>query len=195
MKKLLTLLSTITFLAAGKSFSQHTFPVNGINDERHLHYAFRNAKIFIDYKTSVDSATLLIRDGKIIDVGKNIKIPAGTVVYDLQGKYIYPSFIDLISDYGISAEKKQEERESRRRGPQFESNTKGAYGWNQAIRPETDAVTLFKADEKKSEELRNTGFGAVLTHSRDGISRGSGVFVSSGNGNESESIVVVYSVE
>ncbi|MFI5217849.1 MAG: amidohydrolase family protein [Bacteroidia bacterium] len=184
MKNLLTLLLTLSFVSV--ALAQKTFPVNGVQDERHLIYAFRNAKIFIDYKTSIDSATLLIRDGKILDVGKNVKIPGGAVVYDLKGKNIYPSFIDLISDYGINIEKKSTDKP---RGPQFLSNTKGAYGWNQAIRPETEAIKLFNADEKKAEELRNNGFGAVLSQQRDGIARGSAVFVSTGNGKENDLII------
>lgn len=183
MKNLLTLLLTLSF--SSFSLAQKTFPVNGIQDERKLVYAFRNAKIFIDYKTFVDSATLLIREGKVLDVGKNVKIPQGAVVYDLKGKNIYPSFIDLISDYGINIEKKPTDK----RGPQFLSNTKGAYGWNQAICPETEAVKLFNADEKKAEELRNNGFGAVLTQYRDGIARGSAVFVSTGNGKENDLVI------
>lgn len=183
MKNLLTLLSTILFIKVATA--QQTFPVNGVNDERHLTYAFKNAKIFIDYKTVIDSATLLVRDGKVIGAGKNLKPSEGTVVYDLAGKYLYPSFIDIFSDYGISTEKKTGER----KGPQFESNTKGAYGWNQAIRPETEAAKIFVADDKKAEELRSVGFGAVLSQSKDGIARGSAVFVSTGSGSENELII------
>jgi len=35
-------------------------------------------------------------------VGKNVQIPLQTVVTDLSGKTIYPSFIDLFSDFGVS---------------------------------------------------------------------------------------------
>jgi len=187
MKKLRTSLLTICFLFPVYSFAQKTFPVNGVNDERHLTYAFRNAKIFIDYKTVIDSATLLIRDGKVLDAGKNLKIPDDAVVYDLQGKTIYPSFIDIVSDYGINVDKKNVD--NNRRGPQFLSNTKGAYGWNQAIRPEIDAVKYFDADEKKAEELRNMGFGAVLAQNRDGIARGSAALASTGNGKENDLVI------
>src|SRR5258708_7482656 len=75
-----------------KSFSQQTFPVNGVADQRHTTYAFIHAKIFIDYKTSVDSAVMLVRDGKILEAGKNIAVPSDAFIIDLKGKYIYPSF-------------------------------------------------------------------------------------------------------
>ena len=115
MKKLRTSLLTICFLFPVYSFAQKTFPVNGVNDERHLTYAFRNAKIFIDYKTVMDSATLLIKDGKVLDAGKNLKIPDDAVVYDLRGKTIYPSFIDIVSDYGINVDKKNRIRQIERK--------------------------------------------------------------------------------
>jgi imidazolonepropionase-like amidohydrolase len=185
MKNLRTLLLTACVLFPCYTFSQKTFPVNGVNDERHLTYAFQNAKIFIDYKTILDTATLLVRDGKILDAGKNLKIPGDAVVYDLKGKIIYPSFIDIFSDYGINVDKKTIDK----RGPQFNSNTKGAYGWNQAIHPEMDAVKYFNADEKKAEELRNMGFGAVVSQNRDGIARGTAVFVSTGNGKENDLVI------
>ncbi|MEP7168025.1 MAG: amidohydrolase family protein [Bacteroidota bacterium] len=186
MKNLRTFLLMVFLFAFSLAHAQKTFPVNGVNDERHLTYAFRNAKIFVDYKTMLDTATLLIRDGKILDAGKNLKIPEEAVVYDLKGKIIYPSFIDIFSDYGINVDKKIVDN---KRAPQFISNTKGAYGWNQAIHPEIDAVKYFNADEKKAEELRNIGFGAVLAQNKDGIARGSAVFVSTGNGKENDLVI------
>src|SRR5436190_15422785 len=119
MRNLLTLLLTVSIVQF--SNAQQTFPVNGVNDERHLLYAFRNATIYIDYKTVIDSATLIVRDGKVWGAGKGINIPQGAVVYDLSGKYIYPSFIDLFSDYGINIEKPDKKQD--RRGHQFISNT------------------------------------------------------------------------
>ena len=36
----------------------------------------------------------------------NITIPEGAIVYDLEGDYIYPSFIDLYTNYGLPEIKK-----------------------------------------------------------------------------------------
>src|SRR5260221_10201211 len=124
-----------------KSFAQQTFPVNGVADQRHTTYAFIHAKIFVDYKTPVDSAVMLVREGKILEAGKNIPVPTDAFVIDLKGKFIYPSFIDMDSDYGLPEVKKNNPFEDR--GPQFLSNKPGAYDWNQAIRPETNASSQF----------------------------------------------------
>lgn len=169
--------------------AQVTFPVNGVHDGNHLYYAFINARIFVDYKTVVDSATLLIRDGKIEDAGRGIKIPDGGVVYDLKGKNIYPSLIDMYTDYGIPEIKNETTRNRRTDGPQMQTDKAGAYNWNQAIKPEINAKDLFVHDEKSAETLRKMGFGCVMTLSKDGIARGSSAIVTLGDGKENNQFV------
>ena len=165
------------------SFSQGTFPVNGVKDNKsQIYYAFTNATIAVDYQTIITNSTLLIKDGFIEQAGQNITLPKGTVVYDLKGKYIYPSLIDLYSNYGMPEVKKEKKGD----GPQIESSTKGAYNWNQAIKPEFTSSKQFNADSKTAGELRKLGFGAVLTHQQDGIARGTSVFVSLADGKDNE---------
>lgn len=171
----------LTFLMATgiavSGWSQATFPRNGVYDERPGVYAFTNATIVVDPQTTLENATLLIRNGVIEAVGKDVKLPAGTVVTNLQGKRIYPALIDLESNYGMP-EVRREGVGGGRAAQQHESNKKGAYYWNQAIQPENDASLLFKVTNPSADELRKLGFGAVLTHHHDGIARGNGAFVS-----------------
>ena len=49
----------------------------------------------------IEGGGILIKDGKIVDVGKNIKIPENTPVIDLKGKHVYPGFIDANSILGL----------------------------------------------------------------------------------------------
>lgn len=167
--------------------AQETFPVNGAPDNRHNYYALINAKLYVDYQTVIEKATLLIKDGIVMDAGNKITVPTGAVIYDLKGKSIYPSLIDIYAAYGMPEIKKGERNWNR--APQMKSNTKGAYGWNQAIKPETEADKLFVADNKSAEDLRKLGFGSALTFKRDGIARGSAVFVSLANENENKTIL------
>ena len=159
-------------IATFSVFGQQTFPVNGIHDERPEVFAFTDATIHVDHKSVLEKATLLIEKGEIKSVGIEVKVPANAVVYNLNGQHIYPSFIDLYANYGMPEVKKE-----KKDGPQMLSDKKGAYGWNQAIKPETDAYTLFTVNEKSAEEYRKLGFGALLTHQHDGIARGSGALV------------------
>jgi imidazolonepropionase-like amidohydrolase len=181
MNRIFSLAISMVFLCTvGKA--QVTFPVNGTTNPKHLTYAFKNAKIFTDYKTTIDSATLVIRDGYIVDAGKNISIPPDAVVYDLKGKFIYPSLIDIFTDYGLPEVPKRKDQDT----PQFLSATKGAYGWNQAIRSEYEAHKIFSADSKKADEMRKMFFGAVVAVYQDGIARGTSALVSLGDGKEND---------
>ena len=175
------------------SNAQSTFPINGVIDPREHCYAFTHATIVKDGANSISDATLIIRDGLIVAAGAGLTPPKDAVVIDCRGKYIYPSFIDLYTDYGIP------EPERARgtgnpfdffRGPaQINSNTKGAYNWNQAVHPETDASHLFAVDSGKAKTLRDVGFGTVLSHMKDGIARGTGVVVTLAQ--DKENLVVV----
>ena len=97
MRKIKLLLSGLLF--ASLLQAQETFPVNGVADKRERSYAFTNATIVVDAKTTLANSTLVIRDGKIVGIG--IAVPKDAVVIDCKDKYIYPSFIDIYTDYGI----------------------------------------------------------------------------------------------
>ncbi|MDX2171609.1 MAG: amidohydrolase family protein [Bacteroidota bacterium] len=185
MNKLFTILFVVVI--ANKIASQSTFPCNGAPFITHSIYAFVNATIIADEETTIKNGILLIQDGKILNVGEKLEIPKNAIVYDLKGKYIYSSFIDLYSDYGMP-EIKQNHRNGF--GPQMESNIKGAYGWNQAIKADVEAYKQFTHNKDKANELKKLGIGAVVTCPKDGIVRGSGAFVLLNNSSkENESII------
>ena len=164
--------------------AQETFPINGVEDNRENYYAFFNANIVVDYNTTVENGTLIIKNGKIISVGKDINIPNGVRKFDLNGNFIYPSFIDLYSDYGIVKNKSNRSsggRMSSYTNPQMLSNKDGPFSWNESIRPEYNSVENIKFDQKKSNILRKEGFGSVVSHNMDGIMRGTGTFISLSN--------------
>ena len=155
--------------------AQEYFPVNtSVKTSKNTMVAFKNATIYVNSKNVIKKGTLLIKDGKVISVGKSVRIPEGTNSIDLNGKTIYPSFIDIYSDFGI---KKPKRNFSRGRRPQYDAERKGYY-WNDHIRPETSSYSFFKFDSKKSKEYLKAGFGVVNTHLQDGIMRGSGLLVS-----------------
>ncbi|MBK8522329.1 MAG: amidohydrolase family protein [Chitinophagaceae bacterium] len=161
--------------------AQATFQVNDVANPKDGHYAFTNANIVKDAQTTVQNGTLIIRQGKIVAVGNNISIPKDAVIIDCRGKFIYPAFIDIYTDYGIIAANTAQQNITSAaaffRTQQLTSGTKGAYGWNQAIKSETEAHKIFSGDDPKAKALRDIGFGSVLTHQKDGIARGSGAFV------------------
>ncbi|MCG2617413.1 amidohydrolase family protein [Terrimonas sp. NA20] len=167
--------------------AQETFPVNGVADPRHGHYAFTNATIVKDGSTTITNATLVVKDGKITAVGAGLKVPAGAVEVNCQGKYLYPSFIDIYADYGIPAAQRAAAGGGGFGGgfgAQVATPAKGPFGWNQAIKADADATKQFEVDDAKAKPLRDAGFGTVLTHVRDGIARGTGTVVTLANAKE-----------
>lgn len=153
--------------------AQEYFPKNdGVNTTNTNLHAFINATIYVTPTQVIDKGTLLIKNGKVIASGTQVTIPKNTIVVDLDGKFIYPSFIDMYSSFGI----KEPERPSSGRSPQYGSNRTGYY-WNDHVMPENKAIDKFGFDAKKAKELMKAGFGVVNTHIEDGIIRGSGTLV------------------
>tara|TARA_R110001632_G_scaffold1883_4_gene8498 strand:- start:46475 stop:49405 length:2931 start_codon:yes stop_codon:yes gene_type:complete len=154
--------------------AQDYFPTNtGVKTTKNTTVAFTNAKIYVTPTNIIKKGTLLVKDGKIVSVGKSVSIPKGAKTVDLEGKTIYPSFIDLYSDFGV---KKPKRASRNNRRPQYDAGRTGHY-WNDHIRPETDASLSFAFDNKKAKDLVNAGFGVVNTHMQDGIVRGNGLLV------------------
>ncbi len=178
MKKLFAIF-LVTLSISGRINAQETFPGNDVLDERSNAYAFTNATVIVDPQTTLSGATMVIRDGKIENVGQNISIPAGYITVDCKGKYIYPSFIDIYSNYGLPKVEKPR-RGGFNSAEQIQSKTKGAFNSNQAIKAEYNASEEFTINKKSAESFRKQGFGSVLTFKADGIARGTSAFVTLG---------------
>jgi imidazolonepropionase-like amidohydrolase len=154
-------------------FAQDYFPKNdGVKEENNNYTAFTNAKVYVTPTQVVENGTLLIQNGKVISVGKSVSIPKNSVIIDLDGKYIYPSFIDPYTGFGVEKPKREQGGSS----PQYEATREGFY-WNDHIMPEQNAIDKFKYNKTDAEELRKIGFGVVNTHMMDGIARGTGLLV------------------
>ena len=169
------LLIIILFMASSSLLkAQDYFPESkGVKSNNHNYTAFTNAKIYVTPTTVIESGTLLIKEGKVVSAGAQVTLPKNTVVINAENKTIYPSFIDVYSDFGV---KKPKREGGRGRSAQYDATRDGFY-WNDHIMPETDAVDVFEYDSKKAKELLEAGFGVVNTHLQDGIARGTGVLV------------------
>ena len=83
-------------------FAQDYFPSNsGVIANNSNFTAFTNAKIHVSPTEVIENGTLLIKEGKVVGVGKSLTIPKNTTTIDLTGKSIYPSFIDMYTTFGV----------------------------------------------------------------------------------------------
>ncbi len=162
-------------LAARAQTVPATFPANGPRDDRAGRVALTHATIFTDYQTRLDDATLLIENGRVAAVGKGLKLPAGITELDQKGRFIYPALVEAFGAYGMPPVARG--GRSRRAGPQPDTDKDGAFGWNQALKPEVRGIERFSASEDAAAGLRKLGFGTVLALPQDGILRGTGALV------------------
>ena len=97
MKRLFLLLIFFSFNLNAQDY----FIVNdGVKTKDYQYNIFTNANIHSS-NGMITNGTLIEKDGKIIDIGVNLNLPNNSVVYDLKGQYIYPSFIETHSSFGV----------------------------------------------------------------------------------------------
>jgi len=174
MKKLLPLLYLLFFISV--IHAQEYFPNNeSIQSKNNNFTAFTNAKIFVTPTQIIENGILLIQNGKVVGVGKDVKIPKNCTTINLAGKSVYPSFIDIYTSFGIEKPSRSTER-----NPLYDTKRIGYY-WNESIRSEINAYENFKYDTAKAEELLKAGFGVVGTHQQDGVARGTGPLIALNN--------------
>ncbi|WP_166919561.1 amidohydrolase family protein [Flavobacterium poyangense] len=186
MKKTLLLFFLTVFLT--KTQAQSYFPVNESVQNKNKNYTvFTNATIYVTPTQKIEKGTLLVQDGKVVAVGNSVSIPKNSIVINLEGKTIYPSFIDIYTSFGIEKPKRNLPSGGDR-NPLYDTKRVGYY-WNESIRSELNGYEAFKYDTAKAEELLKAGFGVVGTHIPDGVAQGTGVLVALNNTENSKQII------
>jgi len=62
----------------------------------------KNATIVPVVGEKIENGSILVRDGKIQAVGKDLQAPAEAKVIDASGLFVYPGFIDSYSHFGLA---------------------------------------------------------------------------------------------
>ncbi len=154
--------------------AQDYFPVNDAVKTKNSNYiVFENARIHVDPDTVIENGMFAVKDGKITAIGRTINVPVNSVRVDLAGKEVYPSFIDIYSEFGMKSPSRPSGNSTQ---PQYDAAREGYY-WNDHIRPETVGMQHFSFNKDEATKLHKSGFGVVNTHLPDGIIRGTGVLV------------------
>lgn len=61
----------------------------------------KNGKIFTMAGEIIEGGSILIKDGKIVEVGKDLVAPLDAQVIDAEGKLVFPGFVDAHSHLGM----------------------------------------------------------------------------------------------
>jgi imidazolonepropionase-like amidohydrolase len=141
----------------------------GLRDNTPEVFAFTNAQIHSTPGVIIEKATLIIRNGMIEAVGQNIVIPDDAWITDLEGKSIYPGFVEIYSNLGMPAATAITES--------AENLPQDGRHWNPQVRSHFSSSLAYSYDEKKAAILRSMGFVAAHTMSDAGVFRGSGTIV------------------
>ncbi len=142
----------------GAQQSSRTEPVTGLRDNGPGFHALVGARVYTGPGQVLDSATVVIRNGVITAVGRNLRAPAGARVWDMKGQIIYPGFIDAHADLGMDAV------------PQ--GGDVGPTHWNPQVRAWFSTTSNAKDDSTRRVALRSLGFGTALAVPKQGIFRG-----------------------
>jgi imidazolonepropionase-like amidohydrolase len=77
--------------------------VTGYSQSERGNVLVKNGTVITITKGTLENTDVLVRDGKIAQVGKNITAPAGVRVVDATGLFVMPGIIDAHSHAGIDA--------------------------------------------------------------------------------------------
>ncbi|MBK8954417.1 MAG: amidohydrolase family protein [Saprospiraceae bacterium] len=180
-KNILTLAAVMSAVCCCEA--QLTFPVNGLRYPDNHQILIRNAVIHQDSGLVQHHAQLLIRNGKIVSIGKQIQATDSVVVIDMEGKHIYPAFIEPLCSIGMPEQKRNASENN------YVSNRNGSFSWNESLRCDVDAAALLKNPEDMAAKFRQAGYALAQTHQADGISRGKACVIQLRPGEENEIIL------
>jgi len=125
----------------------------------------QNADVYPINSAPIKGISLLIQDGKILDMGAKLVAPKGAMVLDVKGLRVYPGMIDSATDLGL------EEIESIR-----ETNDTGELG---DFMPQLRALSAVNPDSEHFGVVRVNGItGAITLPSMGGRGGGSGQLIS-----------------
>src|SRR5688572_15628192 len=96
MKKLLSLITVLAsgVIAVAQSNVMPAPPQKGT-------MYIKNALIHVGDGKVIENGVIEITDGKISKVGKDVPVPAGANVQDVNGKHVYPGLILPTSNLGL----------------------------------------------------------------------------------------------
>ena len=142
-----------------------TKPEVGILEHKSEVIALRNVTVVPEPGRTLENATILVRDGKIAELGVGLTPPPEAQILDMAGKTIYAGFVDA----GIELE-----------APPVDA-TKGTPHWNSEITPERSLADVISANEATMAKLRKAGITAALIAPRDGIIKGTSAVMLTSN--------------
>ena len=132
---------SIVFCLIGVLFGQFE-PADGLRENSPGVWALTHANVHIEPGSTLEDAAIVIRDGLIEKVGREIRIPKDATILDMSGKTIYPGFIDSWVENSTPSEKT----------PPHDAH------WNRKVNARRELFSQYHPDKKKLESLHKMGW-------------------------------------
>jgi imidazolonepropionase-like amidohydrolase len=173
----------IAFATAVASAQQRTLPSEGVSDRPTRTVALVNGRVVAEPGRVVESATILLRDGRIEAMGPALRVPPGVERIDLRGATVFSGFVDAATSLGLPADHL---RGGIRGGSapgqapphDQQEGQPGTPHWNRRAQPERSAARALDYKPADAKPLRNLGFVAVHSAPQAGILAGQGAVLS-----------------
>jgi len=156
-------------------------------------HALVGGKVTTQPGETLESATIIIRDGYFEEVGKNVSVPADARVWNCAGLTIYAGFIESYLPLGrtnipiSTADSESVDSNSLTAGgisfygvpgQRTDSGQRGAGYEVSKVTPEYRSTQTYSPDHKVVTPLRELGFSTAVVAPAGGIVRGSSALVS-----------------
>ncbi|MDT0630630.1 amidohydrolase family protein [Rubrivirga litoralis] len=131
--------------------------------------ALTNARVVTAPGEVLERATVVVRDGRIEAVGRDVAVPFDARVVEADSFTVYAAFVDAFGTAGIKkAESPDERYEGDRGAPPRELA---------GITPDRQARDLYDPTDARVKQLREAGFGAAHVAPQEGLFSGRGAVV------------------
>jgi imidazolonepropionase-like amidohydrolase len=163
--------------------------------ERPRVYAIIGARVIVAPGQVIEDGTIVLRDGLIEAVGKDVKVPPDAVTVDGKGKTVHAGFIDACSEVGLRKNEGAPGSGSGSPGsvpggrPAAPPPPPGAVHPIARIHPERRVLDMLDPADRDLEKHRGMGFTAVLTVPQEGIFRGTSALITLRDGPVGGSVV------
>ncbi len=162
-------------------------PTIGLRDNTPRIHALVGADVVIAPGKVITNGIVILRNGLIEAAGSesDLALPKEARVWRLEGKTIYPGFIESYTQLGLPKNLRSQKAKTEERSfgegpapdqpkPRFEG---GAEHWNPLVSPQRIAATSIKINQKETAAMRELGFATALVAPSRGVFRGQGSVV------------------
>lgn len=145
-------------------------------------YFIENALVVVEPGATPTMSNVLIRDGLLKAIGKDVKAPADAKMMKGDSLYVYAGFIDGLSHAGVPKPKDSER-------PRYDGYPGTPPNSVAGILPERSVLDVLKADDKSIAEMRKLGFTAAHVVPHGQMLPGQGAIIMLGGDTPNDMVV------